>query len=65
MRRFVMEHSDFSRAQGVVTKHVNVMSALSERVLARRLMDVSSVRAGAGLLAAVVNCRLCGRAQFS
>ena len=38
-----MEHSDFSRAQGVVSKHVNVMSALSEQVASRRLMDVSSV----------------------
>jgi hypothetical protein len=50
MRRFVMEHTDFSRAQGVVTKHVNVMSALSERVAARRLMDVSSVRTSTGLV---------------
>lgn len=47
MRRFVMEHSDFNRAQGVVSKHVNVMSALSEQVALRRLMDVSTVR-GAG-----------------
>ncbi|KAI8467801.1 MAG: SM/Sec1-family protein [Monoraphidium minutum] len=43
MRRFVMEHSDFSRAQSVVSKHVNVMSALSEQIAARRLMDVSSI----------------------
>ncbi len=43
MRRFVTEHSDFSRAQGVVTKHVNVMSALSDTIAARRLMDVSTV----------------------
>lgn len=48
MRRFVAEHADFSRAQGVVTKHVNVMSALSEQVSARRLMEVSPVR-GRGL----------------
>ena len=43
MRRFIMEHSDFSRAQGVVSKHVNVMSALSEQIGARHLMDVSTV----------------------
>jgi hypothetical protein len=46
MRRFVMEHSDFSRAQGVVSKHVNVMTALSEQVGSRHLMDVSSVSIG-------------------
>jgi hypothetical protein len=40
----VTEHGDFSRAQSVVTKHVNVMSALSEQVGARHLMDVSTVR---------------------
>lgn len=40
------EHSDFSRAQGVVSKHVNVMSALSEAVAGRHLMDVSTVRGG-------------------
>lgn len=43
MRRFVMEHTDFSKAQGVVSKHVNVMSALSEKIAARNLMDVSTV----------------------
>lgn len=43
MRRFIMEHSDFSRAQGVVSKHVNVMSALSEQIGARHLMDVSTI----------------------
>jgi hypothetical protein len=54
MRRFVMEHGDFSRAQGVVTKHVNVMSALSEQVGGRHLMDVSTVGGvGAGLGALV------------
>lgn len=45
MRRFILEHSDFSRAQGNVTKHVNIVTQLSEVVGARHLMDVSTVRA--------------------
>jgi len=60
MRRFVMEHSDFSRAQGVVSKHVNVMSALSEQIGSRHLMDVSTVRGeGCG---ALLRVRVCVRA---
>lgn len=43
MRRFILEHSDFSRAQGNVTKHVNIVTQLSEVVGARHLMDVSTV----------------------
>eukprot|EP00798_Chlamydomonas_sp_ICE-L_P025257 gene25257-10905_t len=41
MRRFVMEHMDFQRLQGNVTKHVNIMTELSERINARNLMEVS------------------------
>jgi vacuolar protein sorting-associated protein 45 len=44
MRRFILEHSDFSRAQTNVTKHVNIVTQLSEVVAARSLMDVSTVR---------------------
>jgi hypothetical protein len=44
MRRFILEHSDFSRAQGNVTKHVNIVTQLSEVVSSRHLMDVSTVR---------------------
>jgi vacuolar protein sorting-associated protein 45 len=44
MRRFILEHSDFSRAQGNVTKHVNIVTQLSEVVGTRHLMDVSTVR---------------------
>jgi vacuolar protein sorting-associated protein 45 len=44
MRRFILEHSDFSRAQTNVTKHVNIVTQLSELVAARSLMDVSTVR---------------------
>lgn len=43
MRRFILEHSDFSRAQGNVTKHVNIVTQLSEEVSRRNLMEVSSV----------------------
>lgn len=43
MRRFILEHSDFSRAQGNVTKHVNIVTQLSEVVGARHLMDVSTL----------------------
>lgn len=43
MRRFILEHSDFSRAQANVTKHVNVVTQLSEAVAQRSLMDVSTV----------------------
>jgi hypothetical protein len=51
MRRFILEHSDFSRAQANVTKHVNIVTQLSEVVATRSLMDVSTVRMW-GLLAA-------------
>lgn len=67
MRRFVMEHSDFSRAQGVVTKHVNVMSALSEQVAKRHLMDVSTVgraqRLGSCLMPVAAATRQAARAR--
>ncbi|PNW80892.1 hypothetical protein CHLRE_07g333950v5 [Chlamydomonas reinhardtii] len=42
MRRFVLEHSDFQKLQGNVSKHVNLMTQLSETVSGRNLMDVSS-----------------------
>jgi hypothetical protein len=41
MKRFVLEHGDFQRAQAGVAKHVNVMSCLSACVSGRALMDVS------------------------
>ncbi|KAF8063735.1 VPS45 [Scenedesmus sp. PABB004] len=43
MRRFILEHSDFSRAQGAITKHVNIVTQLSEEVARRGLMDVSTL----------------------
>lgn len=49
MRRFILEHSDFSRAQGNVTKHVNVVTQLSDVVAARHLMDVSTVSSSSGV----------------
>mmetsp|Transcript_12637 Transcript_12637/g.27322 ORF Transcript_12637/g.27322 Transcript_12637/m.27322 type:complete len:611 (-) Transcript_12637:472-2304(-) len=41
MRRFVLEHTDFQRLQGNVTKHVNIMTELSEAVNTRNLFEVS------------------------
>ncbi|KAG2488981.1 hypothetical protein HYH03_012422 [Edaphochlamys debaryana] len=41
MRRFVLEHSDFQKLQGNVSKHVNLMTQLSEAVSDRNLMEVS------------------------
>ncbi|GLC59147.1 hypothetical protein PLESTB_001453600 [Pleodorina starrii] len=41
MRRFVLEHQDFQRLQGNVSKHVNLMTQLSEMVAGRDLMEVS------------------------
>lgn len=46
MRRFVTEHSDFTKLQSNVSKHVNVMSELSEIVSHRSLLDVSMVSPG-------------------
>lgn len=43
MRRFVLEHADFTAAQGNVTKHVNIVTQLSEEVMRRDLMEVSTV----------------------
>jgi len=44
MRRFILEHSDFNRAQSNVTKHVNIVDTqLSEEISRRSLMDVSTV----------------------
>lgn len=44
MRRFVMEHSDFQMLQGNVSKHVNLVSALSGIISKRNLMELSQVR---------------------
>jgi len=41
MKKFVLEHGDFQRAQAGVSKHVNVMSCLSAAISGRGLMDVS------------------------
>jgi len=59
MRRFILEHSDFSRAQGNVTKHVNIVTQLSEVVGQRHLMDVSTVSRSRKRSAAVSWCGLC------
>lgn len=48
MRRFVMEHSDFQMLQGNVSKHVNLVSALSAIISKRNLMELSQVRPEAG-----------------
>jgi vacuolar protein sorting-associated protein 45 len=42
MQRFVMEHSDFQRAQSSAAKHVNVVAELSAAVSERALLEVSS-----------------------
>jgi vacuolar protein sorting-associated protein 45 len=39
----MLEHQDFSRAQGNITKHVSIMSELSDVVQKRNLMDISTV----------------------
>ena len=44
MRRFVMQYSDYSAKQKNVTKHVNIMSVISEIVDRRGLMETSEVR---------------------
>ncbi len=44
MRRFMTEHMDFTKLQGNVTKHVNLMSELSEQVSKRNMLEVSEVR---------------------
>jgi vacuolar protein sorting-associated protein 45 len=44
MRRFVTEHMDFTNLQSNVTKHVNLMSNLSEIAGKRRLLELSEVR---------------------
>ncbi|KXZ43440.1 VPS33 protein [Gonium pectorale] len=41
MRRFVLEHADFQKFQGNVSKHVNLMTQLSEVVSSRNLMEIS------------------------
>lgn len=49
MRRFVMQYSDYSSKQKNVTKHVNLMSVISETIDRRGLMETSEVRINAGL----------------
>lgn len=44
MQRFVMEHTDFQKVQGNVSKHVALMSELSEIIGKRNLMELSMVR---------------------
>lgn len=41
MRRFVTEHMDFQKLQSNVSKHVNVMTELSEAISKRGLMELS------------------------
>ncbi|MEW5306298.1 MAG: hypothetical protein WDW36_008770 [Sanguina aurantia] len=41
MQRFVMEHTDFQKVQGNVSKHVALMSELSEIIGKRNLMELS------------------------
>ena len=35
MKRFIAEHLDFTKLQGNVTKHVNIMSEIKEVIGAR------------------------------
>ena len=42
MKRFIAEHLDFTKLQGNVTKHVNIMSEIKEEIGARNLLEVSS-----------------------
>ncbi|GAX73583.1 hypothetical protein CEUSTIGMA_g1034.t1 [Chlamydomonas eustigma] len=42
MKRFIAEHLDFTKLQGNVTKHVNIMSEIKEIIQTRNLLDVSS-----------------------
>lgn len=41
MKRFISEHIDFTRLQGNVTKHVNIMSEVAEAISKRGLMEIS------------------------
>ena len=41
MKRFISEHLDFTKLQGNVTKHVNIMSEVAEAISKRGLMEVS------------------------
>jgi hypothetical protein len=59
MRRFMTEHMDFTRLQSNVTKHVNLMSELSETVTRRNLMEVSEVCAASQPLAGVETTLAC------
>mmetsp|Transcript_19696 Transcript_19696/g.54990 ORF Transcript_19696/g.54990 Transcript_19696/m.54990 type:complete len:585 (-) Transcript_19696:538-2292(-) len=43
MRRFVTEHMDFTNLQSNVTKHVNLMSNLSDIAGKRRLLELSEI----------------------
>ncbi len=60
MQRFMLEHTDFTRAQTNVSKHVAVMSELSERVSGRNLMELSMV-GGWGLCVAMRTGCVCQR----
>lgn len=44
MKRFVMQYSDYSQKQRNVSKHVNIVSVISDMVSRRSLMDFSEVR---------------------
>ena len=46
MRRFVTEHTDFTALQSNVSKHVNLMTELSETINRRNLMEISMVGRG-------------------
>ncbi|GMH43449.1 hypothetical protein BSKO_11371 [Bryopsis sp. KO-2023] len=43
MRKFVMQYSDYSQKQRNVTKHVNIVSVVSDMVQSRSLMEYSEV----------------------
>lgn len=57
MQRFVTEHTDFQKVQGNVSKHVALMSELSEIIGKRNLMELSMVGGADAQPAAVVGAR--------
>ena len=43
MRRFLLNYGDFSQQQRQVSRHVNIVSVLSEEIGKRSLMETSEV----------------------
>lgn len=44
MRRFLLNYGDFSNQQRNVSRHVNIVSVLSEEITKRSLMEASEAR---------------------